>query len=252
MSNGGWGYKGWVIMASVSLKIVSVNIERHKHIELVQAFLQREDAAVVCLMEVCEADVSSLAGGRYPYTVYMASDWLPRFGEGEGTTGVAILAKEPIESYTEYDCGSGERVEEAMTTHVPTVIMAQIGGDQIGAIHFSWTADGHENARQERHLNKLIEYLRERGEFVLCGDFNIPRGYKLYQKLAGIYRDNIPSSVTTTIDPKLHRANMTVPGKLALMVDYIWSTPKYRVGEVSVVSGVSDHCGLVCEVNMMI
>ena len=113
-----------------------------------------------------------------------------------------------------------------MGTHAPILVLAKIGQIQIGAVHFSWTPDGSVDDRQRRHMQLLLEYLSTKGELVLCGDFNTPRGNELYEKLLTNYLDNIPTEIQTTIDPKLHRINFENLGKLKLVVDYIWSSPK--------------------------
>ena len=231
-------------------KIVSINIERHKHWDRVVEFLAKEDADIVCLMEVCESDVLMLLGNVYPHTIYAPNDVMPE-SEGRGTTGVAILSKNPITRSEKFYCGENDRAyleKPGMGTHAPILILANIGDLQIGAVHFSWTADGSVDARQRNHTGILLDYLSTKGELVICGDFNIPRGNEMYLKIAGQYSDNIPSAITTTLDPVLHRANFESPGKLAFVVDYVWSTPKYIISDVKVVSGVSDHCGVVCEI----
>lgn len=93
---------------------------------------------------------------------------------------------------------------------------------------------------------RLLLDLLKGEEIVIAGDFNIPRGNEMYQKLQTHFRDNIPTEVESTVDPILHYANKDISGTLKLVVDYIWSTPKYKVENVRVVSGVSDHCALAC------
>lgn len=219
-------------------------MEGDKHLKTVEEFIMRERAEVVCLMEACEQDMLEMVGTQYPYYQYAPNDILPNGKR----TGVMILANKPITLVKKYYCGEGEGAyltAPGMGTHSPILLLTKIGGLQIGAVHFSWTPDGHENLRQEAHLAKLLEFVKARGEMVLCGDFNIPRGYKLYHEIARQLKDNIPTEIVSTIDPHLHRANKVEAGKLALMVDYVWSTPKYEVKNVRVVSGVSDHCGVV-------
>jgi endonuclease/exonuclease/phosphatase family metal-dependent hydrolase len=243
-------------MKDMKLKMASVNIEAGKHLMTVREFLTKEKADLVCLMEVRQADVLDLAGATYPFVVFAPSDILV---SGE-VTGVAILSKYPIFETDKYYCGENSdkytRLPRVMGTHAPTLLMAKImKGNveyQLGAIHFSWTADGHENERQIAHLAKLLKYLNDKGELVLSGDFNIPRGYPLYYLTKENYKDNIPQSVSTTIDSKLHRANWEEEGKLKLVVDYVFSTPKYEVSGVRVESGVSDHCGVVCKISKLI
>lgn len=83
----------------------------------------------------------------------------------------------------------------------------------------------------------------------MAGDFNIPRGNEMYRKLLSNYRDNIPPTIESTIDPILHYANKEEPGRLKTVVDYVWSTPKYLVSGVRLEPGVSDHCGVVSAVS---
>lgn len=231
------------------MKIVSLNIERHKHFDLVTSFLAREDAEVACLMEACESDVDTLAGSSYPYKIFAPND-VTFEKEGHGKTGVLVLAKKPIEASEIFYCHEDDRAyldKPGMGTHAPALILAKIGDYQIGAVHFTWTENASIDERQRKHVAILLEYLSTKGELMLCGDFNIPRGNEMYRKLASVYHDNIPSEVETTLDPKLHRANFEVAGRLKYIVDYVWTTPKYRVSNLKVESGVSDHCGLVFE-----
>ncbi len=237
----------------MKIKVVSINIERHKHIERVVEFLKKENPDVICLMEVCESDVVILAGESYPFRVYAPNDVMPE-SEGRGTTGVAILSKKPIEWSEKFYCNEADRAyleKPGLGTHAPILVLAKIGDLQIGAVHFSWTANGSVDERQRKHTDILLEYLSTKGELVLCGDFNIPRGNEMYQKLLTNYQDNIPTEIETTLDPKLHRANFETPGKLKFVVDYVWSTPTYEVSEVRVEQGVSDHCGVVCEASVI-
>ncbi|HEY5810705.1 MAG TPA: endonuclease/exonuclease/phosphatase family protein, partial [Povalibacter sp.] len=79
-------------------------------------------------------------------------------------------------------------------------------------------------------------------DYVLCGDFNAPRGrplFSLFTDELGL-TDHLPPTVTTTIDPQLHRA-----GALQLVVDTIFSTPHYQVEDVQVLEGISDHKGIL-------
>ena len=238
----------------MSLKLLSINIEGQKHLERVAVFMRSEAADIVCLMEVYNTDVASLAGTAYPYYKYVpnnvvtvATTTTPRV-----TLGVAILSNRPITSYDIlYADGNTQETLRVLGdgTHSPVVIMATIDNYLIGATHFTWTEGGSVSDQQRQDIATLLSYLAKTGEFILCGDFNIPRGNEMYLALAKQYTDNIPPEIMTTIDPELHRANFEQRGKLALVVDYVWSSPTYRVSDLKVISGVSDHCGVVCLVD---
>lgn len=234
----------------MSLRIVSVNIEGDKHLPKVSEFLRKENADVVALAEVMEKSVDFLAGDSYPHRVYASNVVKP-----EGEMGVAFLSRYPLISQTPFYCG--EYTPDSLPpfgrgTHAPVVLFAEVQkeGDtfRLGVVHFSWTQDGGVDERQRRHTQKLLDYLEERGEFILMGDFNMPRGGEMYSLLAAHYHDNIPAHVTTTIDPYLHRVNIGNPGKLAFVVDYIWTTPQYHAENVQIVSGVSDHCAVKSDI----
>lgn len=232
----------------MKLKLVSINIEGQKHLELVKQFLTKENADIVCLMEVCKDDILDLASKNFPFVIFAPNDVFVDSGK---EVGVGMLSKYPIYEVAKYGCEENQDKYTklpGMGTHMPLLLFSKIMVEneefRIGAIHFSWTKDGKENERQVQRLKKLLTFLKDKDEFVLCGDFNIPRKYKLYYALAEKYKDNIPEKIKTTIDPVLHRANFVQKGKLQLVVDYVWSTPKYRVSEVRVEQGVSDHCGV--------
>jgi endonuclease/exonuclease/phosphatase family metal-dependent hydrolase len=204
-------------------------------------------------MEACQEDLLTLGGGQYPDIQYAPNDVLVHT-PNRLKTGVAILAKIPITEVEKYYCG--EDVNTCLNrpgegTHTPIVLTAIVDGIRLGVVHFSWTHDGNADARQRQTLQKLLAFAHSKGEMILGGDFNIPRGRELYFQLAKEYHDNIPHEIATTIDPQLHRANREIPGNLRLVVDYLWSTPKYQVKDVRVESGVSDHCALVCTISLV-
>ncbi len=230
----------------MKLKLVSINIEGRKHLESVEDFLAKESPDVACLMEVAEEDVESVLHD-YPYRIFK-----PNFLDEDGHKyGVAIGSKTQWESERDTYCdgrGDGYLPYGGQgITHRPAVIAVVVDGYHIVALHFTWTPDGKMSVEQARDLNRLFEWMGER-QGVICGDFNIPRGNELYQKILTKYLDNVPLEVESTLDPILHYANHKIAGSLKLVVDYMWSTPEYRVENVRVVSGVSDHCAVVCSV----
>ena len=76
-------------------------------------------------------------------------------------------------------------------------------------------------------------------EIIFTGDFNSPRGTEIYDALAQRFGDNIPRSITSTVDPNLHKA-----GRLEYVVDGIFATANYAVTDVAVVDSLSDHCAI--------
>jgi endonuclease/exonuclease/phosphatase family metal-dependent hydrolase len=106
--------------------------------------------------------------------------------------------------------------------------------------HFTWSPGGTVTQLQKDHMQKVLSFLQKEQEFILCGDFNTPRGNELYGLLATQYRDNIPPDIDTTVDPNLHRVKY-----LKYVVDGMFSTPGYLFQSVRVRAGVSDHKAIV-------
>lgn len=238
----------------MSIKLVSLNIEGQKHLDKVRAFLEQEKADIACLMEVFEDTLDTVTKG-YEYVEfapgYLADQDSELVIPGERVWGEVMMSHYPLKNVEKIYLGEHNQFnlpKKANDNHTPVLIVADIEHPdtiyRVGTVHGTWTKGGLVNARQLREMGKLIEVLNGQ-EIVLCGDFNVVRGNAMYNKLASVFKDNIPSSITTTIDPHLHYANKDQPGRLSLVVDYIFSTPSYKVSELRVESGISDHCGLV-------
>lgn len=226
--------------------------------EKVAAWVKEERAEVVCLMEVCEEDLAAIAGDDYPYTAYAPNDLLGNSRVDRTSmipVGVAILSKYKMVNIERVYCGKPPRrelVPIGSSSHAPILLIGEIEvGDElirIGAVHFTWTKDGSVSDEQRRDLATLMAKI-EQEQLVMVGDFNLSREGELYRSLQAKFLDNIPSDVTTTLDPNLHYANLGQEGKLKLVVDYVWSTSHYVVNDVRVHSGLSDHCGIVANVS---
>lgn len=238
------------------LKLINLNIEGDQHLPQVIEFLKKEKAEVVCLQEVLKDNIPALIARTdyqvkfFPMTrVVDPTIWAQSV---RGEAGVAILTKLKIIQHgsTYYFGGIGEMPTFNVNdfTNVWRILAwIEIEKDSqkylIANTHFTWTPEGKSTPKQFQDLENLLKILDNLGEFVLCGDFNAPRGGEIWNELAKRYQDNIPPDIKTTIDPKLHRV-----GPLQLVVDGLFSTPKYQVENVKVVSGLSDHQAVVGEI----
>lgn len=113
----------------------------------------------------------------------------------------------------------------------------------VSTTHFTWSEKGLPSYQQLQNLESLLKNLKSYPEIILCGDFNAPRGGVIFNKLSSLYKDNIPDFYTTSIDKNLHYA-----GEVNLMVDGLFSTKKYKVSDVKLISGVSDHLAITANV----
>lgn len=240
----------------VSLSLVSVNVERSRHIARVLPFLKERAADVVCLQELCERDIPQFAEVLGDAYVFAPLELHPAVHEEDRgippIEGVALFTRLPIVNRTvTYYVGS----EEGARTKPPhrvaddlPLIVCDIEKDgvvfRIGTLHFTWTPDGQINDMQREHFQKLLPVLEAAGELAFCGDLNAPRGREMFSEFAKRYKDNIPEKYTTSIDGSLHRA-----GQLPHMVDGLFTTPAYSASDVELVPGVSDHHAIVATVH---
>jgi endonuclease/exonuclease/phosphatase family metal-dependent hydrolase len=239
-----------------ALMLASINIERSRHLARVIAFLSNVGADVVCLQELVEEDLHEICD-RLDFPLHAYVPMMRHPGEGRlRLTGVGILARVELrQTETVHYAGNGSgydpfdisTADSKVRTSRYSVALAEVlvgaAAFTIGCTHFPWTPDGSASDHQRRACDRLCELLADR-QLVLCGDFNAPRGGEIFSRLASHWRDNVPTRYLTSIDPKLHR-----DAPLERMVDGVFSTSGYRVGNVVMHEGVSDHCALTAEIS---
>lgn len=246
-------------MMSNSLKLICLNLEGHKHLELQMPFFRAQSPDVLCLQEVFESDFIFLKN-ELALNGAFAPMCTKRLVEGDGIGkatpwGIAMLSKFPLDDIEKYYYVGDPAVTHEFIRNVTT--QAEINkvlmygrilvptGDAfvIGTTHFTWTPNGQADDLQRSDLRALMSKLATIPEIAFCGDFNAPRGREIFTEIARKYKDNIPAHYTTSTDGALHRA-----GQLELMVDGLFSTPEYQVTNVRLENGVSDHCAIVADV----
>jgi len=245
------------------MKLVSVNIERAKHLERVIPFIEAEAPDVLCLQEVLEEDLprfTRILGGR---AVFAPMTMLP----GMTTpTGIAIVSPHPFKEEITYYRGAAGAVPQFDDTNAETkygsehamLVSADIVMDRpyrIATTHFTWTPDGTPDDHQRRDLAALMPILESKGALAFCGDFNAPRGGEIFSALSARWRDNIPAAYEWNLDLSLHRIGERMKdeakkaGHDGFMVDGLFTTPSYVASDVKLIPGVSDHMAIVASIS---
>jgi len=235
----------------MSLSLVTLNIERDKHLERIKPFLLERQPDVVCLQELVEDDIQFFEEllGAVCFFVPMTRMQTDR---GFMTEGVGIFSRTGFAStsfmqlggkegdLTTYVDGTSEEKNESQR-YVLAVADIEHEGEtfRVATTHFPVTVHGETNDIQLGVVNSFLSKIAGLGELVVTGDFNAPRGRTAFSLLADHLTDNVPLEYDSSIDADLHRA-----GPLPYMVDGIFSTSGYRVSEVEMVCGLSDHCAL--------
>lgn len=247
------------------LRLISLNVERSKHIERILPFLERSNPDIVCLMEVMEHDLGDIAQVVGPHQVFEPMCLMEHPGEKPGTQGIALFSRYPItKSEVLYYHGEkgvlhtfDESNKAATNNHMLLVTEIEVEGSvyKIGTTHFPVTPKGLPDEVQRKCIKILLDILRQQGEIVFCGDFNAPRGGEIFAALALEYKDNVPPHYATSLDTTLHRAGAEILATDALalglpghMVDSVFSTPGYTVSDLTMEAGVSDHKALIATV----
>lgn len=236
-------------------KLVTLNVEGDRHLDRFLAVLRELQPSIVCLQELFEVDVPrvvqelGMSEYRYVPTMMITEENRVQFPL-KGNWGVALLTKLQVKSWEVfyYSQSSELRVFVEPNDSIRAVIVATLsdGVDEyrVATTHFTWSPDGKPSELQRQDFARLKAILAQYPELILCGDFNAPRGGEMFSLFEQLYTDNVPQDVTTTIDNEWHYAKKD----LQLVVDTIFSTPAYRVSNVQMLSGISDHLGVYGEV----
>ena len=238
-----------------TLSLVSLNIEKRRHIGRFIPFLQREQADVVCLQELADIDVPQIEKILGMKGVFAPMTHIVGTADNQSfISGIGIFSRLPIVEQTPiYYIGSAHKIPEYTSQNVNTVNYVLLGVKvvknnqefSVATTHFTWSPDGKLSPAQMQNLPKLLESMSQLGECVITGDFNTPRGGDAFAELAEKYHDNIPAEIKTTLDGNLHRA-----GPIERMVDGLFTTPGYSASDVKIVCGISDHCAVVAKLSL--
>lgn len=253
------------------LKLLSVNIERKRHLDKIIALIDRVQPDVVCMQEVFEDDVMLLAETlqnqsnkevviHFTPIIFKTDDGIDKteeeYRDGQFSLmpfGNLILTTLPATDFNEqYYYGSKEDLKihrSGVYTDIALALSSvRVKKDDavfhIATTHFCKNEVGSVASDfQRERIVGLLEALKNLKDVIVCGDFNAPRGGEIFTLLAERYQDNIAPEYTTSLDPDLHRA-----GPLPYMVDGLFTTPEYKVTHMHFETGVSDHYAIVAEI----
>lgn len=259
-----------------TLKLLHLNVERDNHLEKIYALIGQTQPDVICLQEAFDSTIDHL---KVDFPYYVSA---PRFYIDNGverySDGAVVMSRIPISDsrlvrygYTDmvpvfenedvFYCEKKRRPIESFdflyalacieivinnkpitiaTTHFPAIDRASLGRfDNVFEEHY-----GFNYLLGMRNIyGSFIDTMKGiSGPVIFTADFNNPRGEYLYDNLAHELVDHVPSEVSSTIDPQLHK----VAG-LSLVVDTVMATPDVTLENVELVQGVSDHKAIVAE-----
>lgn len=242
------------------MRLVSINVERSKHLDKIIPFLKKLNPDVVCVQELLQRDIPLFAQVTKGSHV-----WAPNCAHHPDhpdvhpqIMGSGIFAKSyACTSEVSYYCGSWAGAmalpaKEYVVDHC-LVSLDIVAGDhthRFMTTHFTWSYAGEATDLQRDNMKNLLQVLGQSEDFILTGDFNAPRGGEIFAELSSRYKDNVPACYQTSIDVNLHRAGKVRPHELSdKMVDGLFTTPAYTATNVELVFGVSDHAAIVADIS---
>lgn len=250
-------------------KLLTLNVEGDKHLDLVRAFIKREDPDIICLQELYKSDTETLLGSTYR-AEFLGMCLRTKQDGAKDEWGSAIATKIPLRNVVrEYYFQPTTRFVDIDITDIEakrkTLWQGLIGGTidddgkplRVFTTHFTWTPHGYmAHPYQATDLKTMLTYLSEEEPHIICGDFNIPRKQNaLYPILHAHYTDTVPEEYITSLHLPLHKTKdhpIEGPAVASYMVDYIFSSPNvYTVKEVRMECGMSDHCALLAHIEKM-
>lgn len=242
------------------INLLSLNVEGSRHKDLVLSFIDKESPDVISLYEAPTSLINQLTQRGYFTTFAPMCTHNPV--APNDTIGILMATKLPHTTTTHYYKSQNNRItphdkHDAHSKSYPCVTASIVKDNQtytITSTHLYDTWNGHETKEQTDCVTKLLGHLATLPPHILCGDFNMPRGYNTnYDRFTQIYTDEIPTIYQSSLDQSLHRAgkrtDLNAPIFDIYMVDYVFSMPEYEITNVTLEFGVSDHAAVLAQIN---
>lgn len=240
------------------LKLLHLNIERHKHFARFIPFINAYQPHVVALQEVHENDIPYLQHNlSLKHVAYapMYSHNMDGPFHVMGTLLGSALPLEDVQEYPYFGPGNG-RDQVTVPQDTPGALVRfslnaatvrhQGHAYRIATTHFPWADGGGTNQNQQIAIPTMMDILKTKfPNVILTGDFNAPRGKQVFGIIAKAYRDNVPAHYTNSMDKDLHRAGHKLGD---YMVDGLFTTPHYKAEDVLLHKGISDHMGITATI----
>lgn len=251
-----------IVYTRSCMKLLQCNIQGRNHIAKVTNLLEDVSPDVVCFQEADEKILSVLSIQGY------ATKFLPiikrQTVDGLVDEGIVLAARCIQNIDTQYYYFPPRGIDtQNKALHRETTAQGYIIGDcvvdgvqyRVATTHFTWTPRGDvASPEQIEDMESLLLKLGTQPAHMLCGDFNIPRGFNpLYTDLTAHYIDVVPVQYKSSLDKTFHRmGNVASRSHLFshFMVDYIFTQPPYRAENVELIFGVSDHAAIVADIYM--
>lgn len=243
---------------SPTLKVFSLNTcfsgSKYGLFENILDFIYRTKPDVVLLQEVYKGSlerIQNALGGRQVAFSPMCRLSLTEREEDADYFGVAIGSRHRLSGIQEDYYHGGREDSDTLVLNgqvysTSSLLQAtlRVGSARFnfGTTQFTWVRGARPSVEQRQDFTSLAPILDKTPDLVLTGDLNSPRGYSIFNRLAKRFRDNIPPEVKSTLDPGVRPKAIW-----QYVVDGFFTSGHYWA-KVEMISGLSDHLGILAEV----
>lgn len=249
-----------------TLKVITVNTWGGRLLDSFSAFLKKENADIVFLQEVYNAEDPKLEPrfrllseflSRLPYLYHAyAPTFLDTRSVGDVICGNAILSKFPItdQSYTPFDVQFGKYDEEHLDNfeYLPTNMqraVLEFAGKTLNVfnVHGIWGLDGNDNERRLNMSKTIVSQILGKENVIMGGDFNLLPNTKTISNIEKHVESVFKNQLTSTFN-MLHKDK---PGYATSAVDMLFVSPHFKVLEHAMpLDDISDHRPLVATLSL--
>lgn len=232
------------------MKILQWNIWYKENINNIAKELVRIDADVVCIQELSfisdDRTSVNVLNQVYPYIYYEIAD---TFLDGRSQCN-AILSKYPFikknKSYVQEPGMDKNDYSKEGRIYLEVAINCNDKAYNIGTTHLSYTYKFEETKLKDKEVNRLIDIIKNKTNYVFTGDLNTIKNSKYINKISEYYINHDTINTWTT---KPFSYNGFEVNELDYKLDYVFTSNDINVKSIKVIdTEYSDHLPILCEI----
>ena len=233
------------------MKILQWNIQYKEDINSIAKELRKINADVVCVQELSFFDDDrtsvNVLDEIYPYVYYEIAD---TFLDGRSQCN-AILSKYPFISKSKSYVQEPEmdKNDYSKEGRIYLEVFINYGNKiyNIGTTHLSYTHRFEETELKDKEVNKLIDIIKNKNNYIFTGDLNTIKTSKYINEISKYYNYHETTNTWTT---KPFSYNGFVANELDYKLDYVFTSNDINVKNIEVVNTeYSDHLPILCEID---